>query len=78
VARAIVEWFAEHENKELIQRLKKVLTISNQVYQQNTQALPLSGHTYVVTGTLITSSCRLHLPKNSAAHCNNLPLTMTL
>lgn len=52
VARAIVEWFAEHENKELIQRLKKVLTISNQVYQQNTQALPLSGHTYVVTGTL--------------------------
>ncbi len=52
VARAIVEWFAEHENKELIQRLKKVLTISNEVYQQNTQALPLSGHTYVVTGTL--------------------------
>lgn len=52
VAHAIVEWFAEHENKELIQRLKKVLTISNEVYQQNAQMLPLSGQTYVVTGTL--------------------------
>jgi len=52
VAHAIVAWFAEPQNRDLVRRLKKVLTIENEVYGQNRKSLPLMGQTYVVTGTL--------------------------
>jgi DNA ligase (NAD+) len=52
VAHAIVEWFAEPQNRDLVRRLKKVLTIENEAFGQNQKPLPLAGQTYVVTGTL--------------------------
>ncbi|MDQ5955517.1 MAG: ligase [Patescibacteria group bacterium] len=52
VAHAIVVWFAEPQNRDLMRRLKKVLTIENEAYGQNRKSLPLVGQTYVVTGTL--------------------------
>ena len=52
VAGAIVQWFGEKENRELLRRLKKHLHISNEEYHKDTGALPLSGRTYVITGTL--------------------------
>ncbi|MSR70451.1 NAD-dependent DNA ligase LigA [Candidatus Kaiserbacteria bacterium] len=49
VSEALVEWFAEKDNKELIKRLKKVLTI---VYEKSSakKNLPLAGKTFVLTG----------------------------
>jgi DNA ligase (NAD+) len=52
VARAICEWFAEKENRSLIKRLQKRLVIHNDEYGAQTQSLPLSGRTYVITGTM--------------------------
>ncbi len=53
VAKALVEWFAEKENKELIKRLKKVLTIhSEKISRFNLDILPLSGKTFVLTGSM--------------------------
>lgn len=50
VAKAVVEWFSLKRHKDLIARLKKVLTIVSPAKQTGT--LPLSGKTYVITGTL--------------------------
>jgi len=47
VARGIVGWFGQKENKALIKRLKKLLTIVNE-----TLGHALSGKTFVLTGTL--------------------------
>lgn len=49
VAEALVEWFAEKENKALITRLKKVLHIVSEK-RAAASALPLSGLTFVLTG----------------------------
>lgn len=60
VAKAIVEWFAEKENKKLLERLGSVIKITNPEYsvalRQAQGKLPLSGKTFVLTGTLSTMS----------------------
>ena len=52
VAQALVEWFAEKENKELIKKLKKVLAIKNPEASLRDKKLPLGGKTFVLTGTM--------------------------
>ncbi len=54
VAQALVEWFGEKENKELIKKLKKVLVIKNPDFstRSNLVELPLAGKTFVLTGTM--------------------------
>jgi DNA ligase (NAD+) len=56
VAPAVVAWFKEGENKSLINRLKKVLTITNPLFSTDQKRLPLSGKTFVLTGTLESMS----------------------
>jgi DNA ligase (NAD+) len=51
MAEGIVAWFKDKENKKLIERLKKVLTIQNE-YAQSNKPRPLAGKTFVLTGTL--------------------------
>ncbi|HVU75659.1 MAG TPA: helix-hairpin-helix domain-containing protein, partial [Candidatus Paceibacterota bacterium] len=54
VAQALVEWFSERENKKLLSRLSKVLTI---VAPQRTRAKQtLAGKTFVLTGGLESMS----------------------
>lgn len=55
VARAIALWFREKDNKELVRRLKKVLTIVSEKVTHK-ERLPLSGKTFVLTGTLSSMS----------------------
>ena len=56
VAQAIVDWFGESENSQLVVRLKKVLTIENESFGAGTVAGPLKGKAVVLTGTLLTLS----------------------
>ncbi len=58
VAHAIVGWFAEQENEKLIERLKKVLHIENPnfVARSNLANAPLTGKTFVITGSLESMS----------------------
>jgi len=51
VAQAIVGWFGEKENKELIKRLKKVLHIVSEKSSEK-KSRPLAGKTFVLTGSL--------------------------
>ena len=51
VAKAIVAWFADKENKKLITRLKKVIRIISEKMSAPTSR-PLAGKTFVLTGTL--------------------------
>jgi DNA ligase (NAD+) len=51
VAREIAHWFKEKQNQKLISRLNDVLTIIAPK-KVDSSALPLSGRTYVITGTL--------------------------
>lgn len=53
VAEGIAAWFKNTENKQLIQRLKKHLTIGNE-YATSGKPKPLAGKTFVLTGTLPT------------------------
>ena len=55
VAKSVHEWFRNKDNKALISRLKKVLTIKSPP-RETAKALPLLGHTYVLTGTLSSMS----------------------
>jgi DNA ligase (NAD+) len=55
VAQAVVEWFALKRHKELIARLKKVLTVKSPP-REKAGSLPLAGKTYVITGTLESMS----------------------
>jgi DNA ligase (NAD+) len=55
VSKAIVEWFAERENKELIRRLKKVITIKSEKIS-GAKKLPLAGTTFVLTGSMESMS----------------------
>jgi len=50
VAGAIYSWF--RENKKLVERLKKVLTIKNPEATLRDTQLPLAGKTFVLTGTM--------------------------
>ena len=52
VAKSIHNWF--HENKKLVERLKKVLEIENETALRQAQGekLPLFGKTFVLTGTM--------------------------
>jgi len=54
IAAALVEWFADKENRKLIERLKKVITITHEK-QSRTEA-PLAGKTFVLTGSLSSMS----------------------
>lgn len=58
VAPAIVEWFGQKDNRALIGRLQKILTIKNPYFAKASKgrSLPLSGKTFVLTGTLSSMS----------------------
>ncbi len=58
VAREIVSWLTLVENKELIQRLKKLISIENVelISRLNLDNLPLAGKTFVLTGTMESMS----------------------
>lgn len=61
VAPAIVRWFSTKSNRELIGRLKKVLTIKNPAFlgrlaDSAGKAAPLAGKVFVLTGTLSSLS----------------------
>jgi DNA ligase (NAD+) len=52
VARSVVEWFKDKENRRLIQRLKRYVEINKETLQTGNNAL--KGKTFVLTGTLPT------------------------
>lgn len=54
VARAVVDWFDNEQNKELVQKLSKHLSI--QVVEDPAEGGALEGQTVVVTGTLPSMS----------------------
>jgi len=57
VAQTTVEWFAAKRHRELVERLKKVLTITNPAYSKTAKSFgTLAGKTYVLTGTLTSMS----------------------
>jgi len=55
LAKSVFEWFREKDNKALIARLKKVLVIKSPP-KETAHSLPLSGKTYVLTGSLTSMS----------------------
>lgn len=54
MAKAVHEWFHEKENLKLLVRLKKLIAIKSPTAQKKT--LPLTGKTYVLTGSLTSMS----------------------
>ncbi|HEV8677311.1 MAG TPA: NAD-dependent DNA ligase LigA [Candidatus Paceibacterota bacterium] len=56
MGRAIAVWFRISDNKKMLARLKKRITIANPEYKENSGNLPLSGKTFVLTGTLASMS----------------------
>jgi DNA ligase (NAD+) len=53
VAQAIHLWFVLKENKKLLERLNKLITIENDLYRkEGGKKLPLTGKTFVLTGTM--------------------------
>lgn len=56
VGKAIVAWFADKENKKLIERLKKVIHIVSEKQAGGKAAGTLAGKTFVLTGTLASLS----------------------
>ncbi|MDO8518163.1 MAG: NAD-dependent DNA ligase LigA, partial [bacterium] len=54
VAKATFDWFHEAVNRELVERLKKLLCIVNPDFtaRRNLATKPLAGKTFVLTGTL--------------------------
>ncbi len=58
VGRSIYDWFNLKENKKLIERLTKHLTITNPEFAlgQKKEKLPLAGKTFVLTGTMESMS----------------------
>ncbi|MBI5078142.1 MAG: NAD-dependent DNA ligase LigA [Candidatus Yonathbacteria bacterium] len=55
VARSLYDWFRDEENKKLLRRLLKEITIKPVKVVQNI-ATPLTGKTFVLTGTLSSLS----------------------
>lgn len=58
VAKAVVDWFGEKENQTLLERLQKLITITNPEYVSGGAKtnLPFANKTFVLTGTLETMS----------------------
>ena len=56
VAKAIVEWFSRKRHRELVERLKKALTITNPMARSYLANGPLAGKTFVLTGGLSSMS----------------------
>ena len=56
VGKAIVAWFADKENKRLIERLKKVVRIVSEKKVVSKMPGRLAGKTLVLTGTLLSLS----------------------
>jgi DNA ligase (NAD+) len=56
MGRATAVWFKVADNKKMLTRLKKRITIVNSEYREGTGSLPLSGKTFVLTGTLSSMS----------------------
>ncbi len=53
VAKSIYGWFAEKDNKKLLERLHEHIRIENPVFRKSEgKKLPLSGKTFVLTGTM--------------------------
>ena len=53
VARSLAQWFADKEHKALLERLSDILNITNEAYGlASSGSRPLTGQTFVVTGTL--------------------------
>lgn len=55
MGKAIAVWFKVRDNKEMLRRLKKRITIENPEFGEK-KSLPLVGKTFVLTGTLATMS----------------------
>ena len=55
IARAIVVWFKEKDNKEMVKKLKKILTIVSEKNERKGES-PLKGKTFVLTGSLSSLS----------------------
>jgi len=53
VAEGIVAWFTDKDNKKMIERLKKHLTITNEYVEGGNKPKPFAGKTFVLTGTMI-------------------------
>jgi DNA ligase (NAD+) len=58
LAKATVEWFAEKDNTKLLERLQKVIKITNPDYASAAikQSLPFANKTFVLTGTMASMS----------------------
>ncbi|OGG79788.1 hypothetical protein A3A39_04620 [Candidatus Kaiserbacteria bacterium RIFCSPLOWO2_01_FULL_54_13] len=56
VAQEIVGWFALKRHQKLVENLKKVLTISNEMARSHLAIQPLAGKTFVLTGSLESMS----------------------
>ncbi len=55
IARSIVDWHGEPENRKLIERLSQAgLNFKSSLYQPAAKAGPFAGKTFVLTGTLPT------------------------
>lgn len=52
VSKSIYDFFRDEENKKLIERLKKVLTVHPEVSRPRLDTLPLAGKMFVLTGAL--------------------------
>ncbi|MEK7109476.1 MAG: NAD-dependent DNA ligase LigA [Patescibacteria group bacterium] len=55
LAKSIYDWFREKENKNLIERLKKLITIKSEK-TSTAKSLPLAGKTFVLTGSMASMS----------------------
>lgn len=53
MGRSIAVWFKVAEHKKMLIRLSKLITIINSEYRDQSAQLPLSGKTFVLTGTLL-------------------------
>jgi DNA ligase (NAD+) len=56
MGRATAVWFKVADNKKMLTRLKKRINIINSEYREDAGNLPLSGKTFVLTGTLSSMS----------------------
>jgi DNA ligase (NAD+) len=53
IARSIVQWHGDSQNRKLIERLRKAgLNFKSELFQPRAKAGPLAGKTFVLTGTL--------------------------
>jgi DNA ligase (NAD+) len=53
IAKSLVDWFADNRNRELIERLRKAgLNFTSDTYKAKAAPGPLTGKTFVLTGTL--------------------------